>query len=522
MADVVVVDALVRHRVPLTGAELKAFQTKEDATRKAQKQAQEQQAMLREVESAKASLRLGEETAAGNTSATITATNTTQMQLQQSNNNNKGVRKATTKTVFKYQRPKKKSRFDSSLFLKFSKPLHLTFEVREEAVGIGQDDSTARFGIGESVGRSGVMEDEYGIPVIAERFTDIVTGMDPSKFASGSGRIGEEVSRRGFGLGFNAGATGAAGDGRKGAGGMIPNSAGGGGPAGASGAAGKRGTATGSGESGQGIIDEQALEAEDLSEGHGIIRGRNGRPPCKVSTIPRKIEVLAEVAYIPLEGRVDARSARQSVRALQPRQVVVLGGRAPESSEMVDEVSLLVDAIKSYLPAGAHTPTNSTTAELEVGHAAYSVRLIDTPYLTSSEKEEEERAEESAVPSELNEMQVGECTVAKFDYVALGLQTRSDGSHVLAPRTAAFRRPKTESSIYVSDGDVLLTDLRAELIAQGMKSEYSAQGGYSKLVINGKIVVKKEQETGKIDIEGPLCEDFYTVRMIVNGQFITL
>lgn len=80
----------------------------------------------------------------------------------------------------------------------------MTFEVREEAVGIGQPDSTAKYGIGESLGRSGeVLEDDYGIAVIPERFVDIVTGVDPSKFSGGTGRIGEEVLRRGFGFGVD-------------------------------------------------------------------------------------------------------------------------------------------------------------------------------------------------------------------------------------------------------------------------------------------------------------------------------
>jgi hypothetical protein len=80
----------------------------------------------------------------------------------------------------------------------------VTFEVREEAVGIGQPDSVAKGGVGESVGRSGeVLEDDYGIAVLPERFIDIVTGVDPSKFAGGTGRIGEEVLRRGLGFGAN-------------------------------------------------------------------------------------------------------------------------------------------------------------------------------------------------------------------------------------------------------------------------------------------------------------------------------
>lgn len=77
----------------------------------------------------------------------------------------------------------------------------VTFDVREEAVGISLADSTAKQGVGESVGRSGeVLEDDYGIAVNPDHFKDIVTGVDSSKLGS-SGRVGEEVARRGLGFG---------------------------------------------------------------------------------------------------------------------------------------------------------------------------------------------------------------------------------------------------------------------------------------------------------------------------------
>jgi hypothetical protein len=44
---------------------------------------------------------------------------------------------------------------------------------REEAVGIGQPDSVAKYGIGESVGRSNIVEDDYGISVKAERLVSL-------------------------------------------------------------------------------------------------------------------------------------------------------------------------------------------------------------------------------------------------------------------------------------------------------------------------------------------------------------
>jgi hypothetical protein len=42
------------------------------------------------------------------------------------------------------------------------------------------------------------------------------------------------------------------------------------------------------------------------------------------------------------------------------------------------------------------------------------------------------------------------------------------------------------------------------------------------LVVNGKILVRKEQDSGRLDVEGPLCEDFYTVRSVMCGQYVTL
>jgi hypothetical protein len=49
------------------------------------------------------------------------------------------------------------------------KQLYIFGLCREEAVGIGQPDSVAKYGIGESAGRSNIVEDDYGISVKAER-----------------------------------------------------------------------------------------------------------------------------------------------------------------------------------------------------------------------------------------------------------------------------------------------------------------------------------------------------------------
>lgn len=108
MEDSIQVDVLVPHRAPLGGNELKMFLAQEEEARQAQKAADERRAMLQQVELAKGQLRLGEDdTTAGA--------------------NESGASKSKPTQTARSNRPKKKSRFDSTLFLKFSQPLHRKF-----------------------------------------------------------------------------------------------------------------------------------------------------------------------------------------------------------------------------------------------------------------------------------------------------------------------------------------------------------------------------------------------------------
>ena len=176
------------------------------------------------------------------------------------------------------------------------------------------------------------------------------------------------------------------------------------------------------------------------------------------------------------------------------------------------------DAAQGFITTNSkvNTPSNSETAALDVGHAAYSVRLIATPFRT---KEEREKEVEPPEPLELHEAKLGACTVSLLDYIATGQKVALDGSIVIAPRKTAS---KNLPSVYLSDGEGLLTNLRTDLIAQGMKAEYSTHTGFARLLVNGKVIVKKEQDSGRVDVEGPLCEDFFAVRSIVSGQYVTL
>ena len=216
----------------------------------------------------------------------------------------------------------------------------------------------------------------------------------------------------------------------------------------------------------------------------GLSERGNNQSPIKVSTTPKQIEVLAEIAFIPLEGRVDAKSARQSVRALQPRQVVILGGGKPprmgdndNNDQLVGEATLLADAV----PGRVYCPSDGNTIKLKVGHAAYSVRLIDNAY-TPRQSQNADTDDGDANDNdgddnnddviEAYEAKMGECTVSVLDYVATGQKVAADGSIVLAPKKRCSKNDIRQQNVMISDGEVLLTDLRSEISAQGMKVEY--------------------------------------------------
>jgi len=114
MDDSILVDARVPFRTPLAGQELKNFLAQEEAKRQYQKQQEEKRAMLREVEIAKGQLRLGED------EPTTTASTMGTSAGDASKN-------TTSSSGAMMGRPNKKSKFDSSLFIKFSKPLHRKF-----------------------------------------------------------------------------------------------------------------------------------------------------------------------------------------------------------------------------------------------------------------------------------------------------------------------------------------------------------------------------------------------------------
>jgi hypothetical protein len=95
---------------------------------------------------------------------------------------------------------KKKPRFDSTLFMKFSKPQHAIFPVHTEAmVSIGKANNGHRvltetdFRIIEEDGEDEEQLDDYGVEVDPEQFMDLVSGIDRK-----GGKVADEALKMGY------------------------------------------------------------------------------------------------------------------------------------------------------------------------------------------------------------------------------------------------------------------------------------------------------------------------------------
>jgi len=110
MDDILMVDIYVLQCAPLSSVALKHFLESKEATWLHKQAKEEKCAMLREVELAKGQFNLG-----GAANDNITATQAQSMAT------------SIATPVTSMSRPRKKSQFDSTIFLKFSKPLHCTF-----------------------------------------------------------------------------------------------------------------------------------------------------------------------------------------------------------------------------------------------------------------------------------------------------------------------------------------------------------------------------------------------------------
>ncbi|CAK0764272.1 hypothetical protein CVIRNUC_003141 [Coccomyxa viridis] len=211
--------------------------------------------------------------------------------------------------------------------------------------------------------------------------------------------------------------------------------------------------------------------------------------PTKVVTTEASIEVRARVLQLDYEGRSDGRSMHTILAHIAPRHLVLCHG----SPQAVQALAASCARDLQGLNTRVHCPQNSETVDLSEG--ASSVRM----------------EVESSVLSQAAMRVIGRYEMGWLQ--ALVTQDAPDQAPKLAFAAQADEDEGTQGGIFI--GDVKLSELKAALSKKSITAEFVAG---SLLCADSILVRRTDDDTGLV-LEGPLSDDFYTVRSTLYALY---
>ncbi len=208
-------------------------------------------------------------------------------------------------------------------------------------------------------------------------------------------------------------------------------------------------------------------------------------------------------------GLSDGRSLKTIISRINPRKLILVGGSQEATEFLYNHYKCVEDAIEVFAPRIAECINASSAMNLL--SAVISEALLNQLRVSSfgdydishlqgrfrikkSIKEEEEEEKEKST-----EMDVDSVVVASPEQQQVALE--------IAPAPLSM----VPACPGVIVGDLKLSELRRyiSLKYSAMNTEFSASGD---LICSGKVIVKRDQGSGQIWIEGPLCKEYYQVR----------
>uniref|UniRef100_A0A8C0C4H9 Cleavage and polyadenylation specificity factor subunit 2 n=1 Tax=Balaenoptera musculus TaxID=9771 RepID=A0A8C0C4H9_BALMU len=293
------------------------------------------------------------------------------------------------------------------------------------------------------------------------------------------------------------------------------------------------------------VPELQATEEEKSKLESGLTNGDEPMDqdlsdvPTKCISTTESIEIKARVTYIDYEGRSDGDSIKKIINQMKPRQLVIVHG-PPEASQDLAECCRGFGGkdIKVYMPKLHETV--DATSETHI----YQVRLKDS--LVSSLQFCKAKDAELAWIDGVLDMRVSKVDTG---VILEEGELKDDGEdsemQVDAPSdSSVIAQQKAMKSLFGDDeketgeeseiiptleplpphevpghqsvfmNEPRLSDFKQVLLREGIQAEFV--GGV--LVCNNQVAVRRT-ETGRIGLEGCLCQDFYRIRDLLYEQY---
>lgn len=226
--------------------------------------------------------------------------------------------------------------------------------------------------------------------------------------------------------------------------------------------------------------------------------------PTKCISSRKLIEINAQVQFIDFEGRSDGDSLLKILSQLRPRRVIAVRG-SPANTEAV------ATHCRTNIGARTFTPRKGEVVDATTESHIYQVRLTEA--LVSKLNFQKGRDSEVAwidgqIATRTKQFEVDEAAAMDVDRVI------PEPTRVLT--LEPLDDPPAHQSVFLNE--LKLSDFKQILNKHNISSEFS--GGV--LMCAGDRVMLKRVDTGRVTLEGCVCEEYYKIRELLYEQYAIL
>ncbi|ORX43855.1 hypothetical protein DM01DRAFT_1349896 [Hesseltinella vesiculosa] len=250
---------------------------------------------------------------------------------------------------------------------------------------------------------------------------------------------------------------------------------------------------------GEGDTAMEDITNKDTKDDKPLLPSRDATP-MKYTSSQQTLDVRCHVRYIDLEGLSDGRSVKNILQQIAPRKLILVHGRA-DATDNLAQACLTSPQFTNEV----YAPIVGQVLNVSAATNVYRVRLTDA-LVNSLHFSKLDDYELARVHGWIHFQE--DSTTPSLD-VALSTDDQPSSS-------ALAVHERREPTIFF--GNILLSEFKRVLQNEGISAEFKGEG---MLVCNDQVIIRKTG-TGRLLIEGNLCQDYYKIRSLLYSQHAIL
>lgn len=276
------------------------------------------------------------------------------------------------------------------------------------------------------------------------------------------------------------------------------------------------------------ILDTTLMEAEKEKENAAVNDKENAKMevdevheekiPTKYVTEVRTLPLAAKVSLIDFEGKSDGESLKRIISIIKPRRLILVKG----TDESTASLASYCETVKNELQLEKlFTPKVGEVVDATTESHIYQAKLKDS--LVSSLKFSRAKDADLAwVDAEIDmeeatkDITISQASAPVGDGKADGM-TAHDENVEMMPVLKSLPQNMVPGHVTIFVNDCKLSQFKQVLLKNRIQAEFS--GGV--LYCNNKVAVKRS-ESGRITLEGTICEDYFSIRELLYQQYAIL